>query len=172
MLNDILVGRARSVIPHYLQFEAEARKDGARVIEAEHMLLALATNADEAGRLLLEAGLDHERLAAALRDEHRQSLAFAGMQPLAQGPAEVRDADRPVSLGTSAKTALKRALAAHHQDRSRRGRGRGRPDTTDLLIGLLQAELGTVPRVLAIAGADRSALIARARGGESSRRAC
>jgi ATP-dependent Clp protease ATP-binding subunit ClpA len=170
MLDDILVGRARSVIPQYRQFEAEARKDGARLIEAEHMLLALATNNDEAGTLLLEAGLDHERLAGALRDEHRQSLAFAGIRPAAQGSVELWDADRPLSLGTSAKTALKRALAAHHRDRALRGRRR--PDSTDLLIGLLQAELGTVPRVLAIAGADRSALIARARGGESSRRAC
>lgn len=165
MLNDILVGRARSIIPQYRQFEAEARRDGARLIEAEHMLLALATNDDAAGRLLLEAGLNHERLAAALRDEHRQSLASAGMKPLAEASVEAWDADRPLTLGTSAKAALKRALGEHHRDRSRRRRAR--PGSTDLLIGLLQAELGTVPRVLAIADADRSALIARARSGES-----
>jgi ATP-dependent Clp protease ATP-binding subunit ClpA len=163
MLNDILAGRARGAIPEYRQFEAEARRDGARFIEAEHALLALTAADNEAGRLLVEAGLDHERLAAALRDERRQSLAFAGVKPLAQGAA-VREADRPLFLGTSAKAALKRALGEHHRERSRR---RGRLGSTDLLIGLLLAELGTVPRALALAGVDREALIAKARGRES-----
>ena len=39
--------------------------------------------------------------------------------------------------------------------------GRVRETTTDLLLGVLQAELGTVPRALAIAGTDRPELITR-----------
>ena len=62
------------------QFEIEAKRDGAKVIEAEHMLLALTASSDgDAAKLLHEAGLDHERLASALQDERRRTLAFAGM---------------------------------------------------------------------------------------------
>jgi hypothetical protein len=38
--------------------------------------------------------------------------------------------------------------------------GRVWESTTDLLLGVLQAELGTVPRALAVAGTDRTELIA------------
>ena len=162
MFKGVPAGPARHAVPQYGRFEAEARRNGARFIEAEHMLLALAAAADEEAALLLaEAGLDHERLDAALRDERRQSLAFAGVKPLAEGSLELRDSDRPVFLGTSAKAALRRGLHEHHRERRRRGR----MGSTDLLIGILQAELGTVPRALALAGVDRDALVAHARAG-------
>jgi ATP-dependent Clp protease ATP-binding subunit ClpA len=167
MLEGILVGPARNAIPQYRQFEAEARRDSARFIEAEHMLLALAAATDSAaGRVLAQAGLDHERLLAAIIDEHRHSLGYAGMKPLAQGSEGASGINRPVLLGTSAKTALRRALHERHRERGRRGR----LGSADLLIGLLLAELGTVPRALALAGIDRQALIARARTGVG--RAC
>src|SRR5216684_2226099 len=98
MLRDIFVGRARAVIPQYRQFEAEAIRDGARFIEAEHVLLALAASDTEAGRVLSEAGLDRERLATALREERRQSLAFAGVDRLELGSTATTELDRPVSL--------------------------------------------------------------------------
>jgi hypothetical protein len=159
MLKEILVGQARRAIPEYRQFEAEARKGGARVIEAEHVLLALAATDAGVGRLLLAAGLDHERLATALHEERRRSLAGAGMEHLAEGVIAASEPDRAISLGTSAKEALRRALHANHRDRTRRARLNG----VDLMIGILQAELGTVPRALALAGIDRATLIARAR---------
>lgn len=160
MLEGILVGPARNAIPQYRRFEVEARRDCARFIEAEHMLLALAADTESAaGRLLAEAGLNHARLEAALIDEQRHSLGYAGMKPLAQNSAGVSEVNRPVSLGTSAKTALRRAIHERHRERGRRRRlGSG-----DLLVGLLLAELGTVPRALALAGIDREALVARAR---------
>lgn len=162
MLKQILVEHARNAIPQYRQFELEARKDGARFIEAEHMLLALsATPGTEAGRLLIDAGLDYERLAAALRDEHRQSLAFAGVEPPDGARTEATVIDRPITFGTSAKAALGRALHAPRAQHSRRAR----LESIDLLVGIILAELGTVPRALAIAGVDRAALIARARAG-------
>ncbi len=164
MVKPIVVFHARNVIPYYPQFEAEAIKDGARFIEAEHMLLALAAAAETgAGRLLIESGLDHDRLAAALRNEQRQSLAFAGIQAPAVRRGEATEPDRDVSMGTSAKAALMRALHASHRERPRRRRLQG----IDLLVGVLGAELGTVPRALAIAGVDRAALIARARAAGS-----
>jgi D-alanyl-D-alanine carboxypeptidase len=144
------------------QFAVEAKRDGAEFIEAEHMLLALAANADrDAARLLNEFGLDHERLAAALREERRQTLAFVGMTTTDTKLAEATGLGSPPSLGTSAKVAVRRALIGSRHDR-RRARLRG----TDLLAGILEAEFGTVPRALAIAGIDRAALLARARQSE------
>ena len=140
-------------------FEVEAERDHAKFIEAEHMLLSLSASDTPAGRLLKEAGLDHARLAAALRDEHRRSLAFAGVQAPEADEAFATELDGPVSLGTSAKAAIRRALLGQRES----GHRLLRLASTDLLVGILQAELGTVPRALAIAGADRLALIARAR---------
>jgi len=145
------------------QFEIEAKRDGAKFIEAEHMLLALAANADtDAGRLLIESGLDHERLSSALREERRRTLAFAGMSAPEKKLVEATGLDSSLSLGTSAKAAVRRALIGSRHERRRRGRLRG----SDLLAGILEAEFGTVPRALAIAGVDRSALISRAWGSE------
>ena len=141
------------------QFVVEAKQDAANVIEAEHMLLALAANSDsDAARLLKEFGLDHERLAAALHEEHRQTLAVVGMQATDTKLGEATELDCSPTLGTSAKTAVRRALIGSRHNR-RRARLRG----TDLLAGILEAELGTVPRALAIAGIDRIALLSRAR---------
>ena len=145
-----------------LQFEVEAKRDGAKFIEAEHMLLALATDPDsDAARLLKESGLDHQRLASALHEERRRTLAFAGMNAPDKKLVQATELDSSLSLGTSAKAAVRRALIGSRHDRRR-----ARLRSTDLLAGILEAELGTVPRALAIAGIDRAALIARARGSE------
>jgi hypothetical protein len=66
-------------------------------------------------------------------------------------------------MGTSAKAALLRAVDTSHRERRRRRR----LDSIDLLIGVLGAELGTVPRVLAIAGVDRAGLIGQAKSARS-----
>jgi ATP-dependent Clp protease ATP-binding subunit ClpA len=146
------------------QSEVEAKRDGAKFIEAEHMLLALANDTDsDAARLLSESGLDHERLASALHEERRRTLAFAGINAADKRLVQATELDCSLSLGTSAKAALKRALIG-----SRRDRRRARVRSTDLLAGILEAELGTVPRALAIAGVDRAAIIARARNGMTS----
>jgi ATP-dependent Clp protease ATP-binding subunit ClpA len=142
-----------------LQFEIEAKRDGAKSIEAEHMLLALTADPDTAAaKLLEEFGLGHERLASALREERRRTLAFAGVKAPDEELVEATELDGALSLGTSAKAAVRRALIGCPNDRRR-----ARLRTTDLLAGILEAELGTVPRALAIAGIDRAALSARAR---------
>ena len=142
-----------------LQFEIEAKRSGAKSIEAEHMLLALTANPDtDAAKLLGEFGLDHERLASALREERRRTLAFAGIKAPDGKFGEAKELDSSLSLGTSAKAAVRRALIGSRHDRRR-----ARLRSTDLLAGILEAELGTVPRALAIAGIDRAALSSRAR---------
>jgi ATP-dependent Clp protease ATP-binding subunit ClpA len=141
------------------QFEVEAKQEGAKSIEAEHMLLALASNPDtEDARLLHEFGLDHKRLASALRAERRRTLEFAGISAPDKKLVEATERDCALSFGTSAKAAVRRALIGAHHNRHRVPLR-----TIDLLAGILEAELGTVPRALAIAGVDRAALISRAR---------
>jgi D-alanyl-D-alanine carboxypeptidase len=142
------------------QFELEAKRDGAKAIEAEHMLLALAASSDgDAAKVLREAGLDHGRIASALKEERRRTLAFVGMKAPDTEAAAVTEPEGTLSLGTSAKAAMKRALiGARHE------RHRVHLRSTDLLAGILEAELGTVPRALAIAGIDRDALASRAWG--------
>jgi ATP-dependent Clp protease ATP-binding subunit ClpA len=142
------------------QFEVEAKRDGAEFIEAEHMLLALAADRDgDAAKVLKDSGLDHGRLVSALQEEHRRTLAFAGMHAPSNELVKSTALESSLTFGTSAKTAFRRALMASHGDHRRRSRLRG----TDLLVGILQAELGTVPRALAIAGVDRAALLSRTR---------
>ncbi|HVC77952.1 MAG TPA: Clp protease N-terminal domain-containing protein [Candidatus Micrarchaeaceae archaeon] len=140
------------------QFVVEAKQDAAKCVEAEHMLLTLAANDEsDACRLLRESGLTYGELASALHEERRRTLAFAGVEPLDEKQVAATELDRPLALGTSAKVAIKRALIASRNGPSRR------PciQSTELLFGILQADLGTVPRTLAIAGVDRAALIAR-----------
>jgi ATP-dependent Clp protease ATP-binding subunit ClpA len=150
------------------QFVVEAKQDTAKFVEAEHMLLTLATSEQsDACRLLNESGLTYRQLASALHEERRRSLAFAGIEPLDEHEVAATELDRPLSLGTSAKVAIKRAMIASHDRRNRRPRIL----STGLLVGILQAELGTVPRTLAIAGVDRAALIARA-GNQMSEAKC
>src|ERR1700736_1111155 len=80
--------------------EIEAKREGAKFIEAEHMLQALAAQPDDdAGMLLNEFGLDHGRLALALRDEHRHSLGFAGVEPPDENQAEATQLDSSLALG-------------------------------------------------------------------------
>ena len=140
------------------QFVIEAKQDAAKFIEAEHMLLTLAANEEsDAFRLLNESGLTYRQITSALRDERKRSLAFAGVEPLDEKQTAATELDSPLTLGTSAKVAIKRAMIASRDGRPHRPRIQG----TDLLIGILQAELGTVPRTLAIAGVNRAELIAR-----------
>jgi ATP-dependent Clp protease ATP-binding subunit ClpA len=141
------------------QFESEAKRVGAKYVEAEHMLLALAADpAGGAARAMIESGLDHDRLEKALQEERRRTLAFAGMSAPSRELVAATVLESPVTFGTSAKSALRRGLIATRE--ARRGR-RPRIRDTELLVGILQAELGTVPRALAIAGIDRAALISR-----------
>ncbi len=150
--------RARSDTRTVLQ-EArdDAQRSGAPTLEAEHLLLALSGHSDSiAGRVLTEAGLDTEAIRRALDSQTERSLAAVGIDAsvfrLPPPPARTR-APR---WGASSKRAIERALAATKE------RGERHLQPTHLLVGVLQAQEGTVPRALAGAGIDRYDLLMRA----------
>ncbi|PXY23252.1 hypothetical protein BAY59_26555 [Prauserella coralliicola] len=136
--------------------EASARR--APAVEAEHLLLALAS--DEvlaARRVLIEAGLDRDGIEAALDRERTESLSAVGVGPLDEELFTATPRQTRPGWGTSTKEAIQRGRAIGGQD------GRRRPAETELLLGILTASLGTVPRALAFAGVDRESLLDRAR---------
>ena len=131
--------------------EREARSLGSESIEAEHLLLALAWTND----VTMAAGLDRETVIDALEAERERSLMAVG---IAAGDFDLplrRIEGRP-AIAASARIALERALqtAAARKDR--------RVVAGHVLLGVLQAEAGTVPRALAQVGVDRQELRDRA----------
>jgi ATP-dependent Clp protease ATP-binding subunit ClpA len=134
--------------------EAEAHSLGSPAIEAEHLLLAIARHPDKpAGRALAEVGLDHHGVHHALEAETDRSLLAVGITP-----AELEPPGGPVAttgrirVAASARLALERALRAALDRDSRR------IEPAHILLGILRAEAGTVPRALAIAEVDRNEL--------------
>ncbi|UBU14769.1 Clp protease N-terminal domain-containing protein [Nonomuraea gerenzanensis] len=151
-----------STIDHYINAvlergTAEARADGSATIDAHHLLLGIAAEQGAAGHAVLaEAGLDRAAIRAALDREFEHSLSAVGVSPAAFGlPRPSPDPERRPGVGASARLALERGFA--HAARKRDLR------PAHLLLGLLEAEVGTVPRALALAGVDREELAGRAR---------
>ena len=143
-------GDARAVVKDALE---EAREGGARSVEAEHLLLAIASRpGDAAGACLAEAGLDREAILAALEAEEVHSLAAAGVSRAAFDLPPPAPAASPPRVGASAKLALGRGHRAA-SDRGDRAIVAGH-----LLLGVLAAERGTVARALALSGVDRDDL--------------
>jgi ATP-dependent Clp protease ATP-binding subunit ClpA len=133
----------------------EAQGDGSLTIEAQHVLLAMASQSDtETGRFLRSLGLDHRALRAALDYEFEHTLKAAGVSLEASASQRAqRSANPAVPLGTSVRHALERGLEGV----------RRAPTPAHLLLGVLRADVGIVPRALALAGFDRSDLLARVR---------
>jgi ATP-dependent Clp protease ATP-binding subunit ClpA len=133
--------------------EAEARALGSPTIEAEHLLLALTRQdpATAVGQAFSEVGLDHDNVTAALDAERERSLAAVGIS--------IHDFDLPAPhpsskprMAAGAKSALEHALRISlERDDKRIGGGH-------ILLALLRAEAGTVPRALTEAGVDRREL--------------
>jgi len=126
--------------------ETHARGLGSATIEAEHLLLALASHTPPVTPLE-HADLDHDAVLAALDAARNQSLMAVG---IAAGDFELPPAPvtRHPRFAASAKTALARAVktsAARHDRRIAAGH---------VLLGVLAAETGTVPRALAAADVD------------------
>jgi ATP-dependent Clp protease ATP-binding subunit ClpA len=133
--------------------EAEARELGSPTIEAEHLLLALTRQdpATAVGRALAEAGLDHDRVEDALASERERSLLAVG---ISIGDFDL-PAPRPATrarMAASAKSALEHALRISLERADRRITG------AHILLALLRAQAGTVPRALHEAGVDRTHL--------------
>jgi ATP-dependent Clp protease ATP-binding subunit ClpA len=123
-----------------------ARELGSPRIEAEHLLLAVARDDCPAARAMDAHGLDYDGLVAALEHESERSLAAVGVAaeagPFSPWVEEPR-------FATSAKLALERALRAAVARHDRR------IACAHIALGVLHAEVGTVPRALRIAGVER-----------------
>jgi D-alanyl-D-alanine carboxypeptidase len=138
----------------------EARARSEAKIEAEHLLLALARRSSgDAAHVLSQAGLDHDRLRAALDEETWRTLELVGVGSGAEAPW-IPDTTLPGARqprwGESAKAALSRAVTVA------KTRGDRHLAPTHILLGVLRAHEGTVPRALAAAGVDVADLEARA----------
>ncbi len=133
--------------------ETEARELGSPTIEAEHMLLALTRQdpATAVGRALAEAGLDHDRIAGALDAERERSLMSVGISIHDFELPAPHPATKP-RLAAGAKSALEHSLRISLE------RADKRIDGAHILLALLRAEAGTVPRALAEAGVDKREL--------------
>jgi ATP-dependent Clp protease ATP-binding subunit ClpA len=128
----------------------QARAQGHHDVEAEHLLLFLA------GRPEFQAlGLDRDRLADALATEEERSLAAVGVAAGELEPSVAPRAPRKLQFATSAKVSLHRAMkvAAVRGDR--------RVTAGHVLLGVLGAERGRVPRALKVAEINVENLRAR-----------
>ncbi|MFF5211604.1 Clp protease N-terminal domain-containing protein [Streptosporangium sp. NPDC000396] len=132
----------------------DAHHDRSATIEAHHLLLAIATKEESTTRqVLTSAGLDHRAIREALDREFEHSLNAAGVSLAAFDlPRPSNIGKPPTQLGASAKLALERGFASVDRKRDLR--------PAHLLLGILQAQVGTVPRALALAGVDRTELVA------------
>jgi Clp amino terminal domain, pathogenicity island component len=135
--------------------KGEARQAGHGAVEAEDLLLALSKRPE-----INSLGLDHGELLRALADEETRSLAAIGVvvpqfEPSGKPRATRRSALLGMGLSTSARNALVRALQESskvgHQELTSR----------HLLLGVIAAEHGRVPRALKIAGIDIDELRSR-----------
>jgi D-alanyl-D-alanine carboxypeptidase len=133
----------------------EARQDRSSTVEAQHLLLALAASAEPTThRILALVGLDHAAIRAALDGEFERSLRAAGVSLGASGiPRPSQSREGSPALGSSVRLALERGVGA----------ARTAPQPLHLLLGIVQARVGTVPRVLDLAGADLEDLVTRIR---------
>jgi ATP-dependent Clp protease ATP-binding subunit ClpA len=145
------IAEARQVA---LQAHSVAAGLGASSVEAEHLLVSLAGTQNPAGAALREVGLDSAELHEAIQRDFERVLAQVGID--ASG-VDVSSNCRRTKLtwGASAKRSLERAL-----EEAKR-RGDRRIGCEHILLGLLRAEHGTVPRLLAAEGIDRDELTGR-----------
>ncbi|GIH26741.1 hypothetical protein Aph01nite_50510 [Acrocarpospora phusangensis] len=132
----------------------EAQQDGSSTIEAQHLLLGMAAlEGTDAHRTLLAAGLDRQAIRDALDREYEHSLSVAGFSTAALTlPRASVEPKRPTQLGASAKLVFERSFKYGTPKHLRPGH---------LLLGILEASVGTVPRALKLAGVSRGELMAR-----------
>ena len=131
------VGEARQVA---LQAHSVAAGLGASSVEAEHLLVSLAGTQHPAGAALREVGLDSTELHAAIQRDFERVVARVGIDA---GGVDVSANCRRTKLGwgASAKRGLERAI-----EEAKR-RGDRKIGCEHILLGLLRAEHGTVPRL-------------------------
>ncbi|MCP2334714.1 Clp protease N-terminal domain-containing protein [Actinomadura rupiterrae] len=135
----------------------EARRAGARLTEAEHLLLALAGGPEggEVRGLLDAAGLDHQGVQDALQREFEHGLKTAGVSGLDDEVLRPREAGRmPSDIGESGRRVMEQAMATARKKDLR---------APHILLGILGLKVGTVPRALKLAEVDVDDLRTRTR---------
>ncbi|MEV0645992.1 Clp protease N-terminal domain-containing protein [Phytomonospora sp. NPDC050363] len=132
----------------------EAHDDGSSAVEAHHLLLAVAAQPEPVvGPLLHDAGLDRQAVHDALRREYEHSLSTVGVNLASFDLAPpTRTPKRSLKIGATAKGVLERGFATARKKDLR---------PAHLLLAILRIQNGTVPRALAIAGVDTTALVER-----------
>ena len=132
----------------------EAQKDGSATTEAQHLLLAIATEQETTTQqVLTSVGLNHRAIRDALDREFEHSLSAVGVSLAAFALPRPSNAPERPKLGASAKLAFERGFASVARKKA--------PQPAHLLLGILQAQVGTVPRALTLAGIDQADLRAR-----------
>jgi D-alanyl-D-alanine carboxypeptidase len=132
----------------------EAHKDGSATTEAQHLLLAIAAEQETTThQVLTSVGLDHRAIRDALDREFEHSLSAAGVSLAAFVLPRPSNAHERPKLGASAKLAFERGFASVARKKDLQ--------LAHLLLGIVQAQVGTVPRALALAGIDQADLRAR-----------
>lgn len=131
---------------------------GSPQVEAEHMLIAIASGPadDRAAQALRDEGLDAETLREAIAHDGERVLAKVGIDVSGVAlPPRPRRSGKSPRFGASAKRALELGVRGAAEV------GEKKILTHHLLLGLLRAEHGVVPRLLADKGVDRAALVKR-----------
>jgi ATP-dependent Clp protease ATP-binding subunit ClpA len=132
--------------------EAQARRAG--TVEAEHLLLAILADASSPATVrLVRAGLDYETLNGALDGERQRSLGSAGVVPAVAATLTATPRPAAPGWGASLRDVLRQADKPAAKD------GRTGALERELATAILRAQLGTVPRALAVVGVDRFALL-------------
>ncbi|MGC0314847.1 Clp protease N-terminal domain-containing protein [Kitasatospora acidiphila] len=150
-----------TAIDHYLhaiimRAVQEARDDASATVEAHHLLLAIAADQEATTQqVLTSAGLDHRAVREALDREFAHSLRTVGVSATAHRLPRPSPAREQPKLGATAKLAMERGFSLAGRKRDLR--------PAHLLLGILQAPLGTVPRALALAGVDQAAVVEQLR---------
>ncbi|MFF9508466.1 Clp protease N-terminal domain-containing protein [Streptomyces sp. NPDC014724] len=133
----------------------EAHEDGSATIGAHHLLLSIAADqGSTAQQVLASAGLDRAAVREALDREFEHSLSLIGVSPATYDLPRPSHASQQPKMGASARLALERSFASARKKDLR---------SAHLLLGILQARIGTVPRALALAGIDQAELADRVR---------
>jgi len=136
-----------------------AAGDQARSVEAEHLLLAVLDDGRLPGaRALGDAGFPAAWWRTALLEERNATLATAGIAGIDDARLEASPSGKLPGWGASARAALKRG-SLHAVERGHSHR----MDDVDLLLGIFDASMGTVPRVLARHEVDAGYLAAKLR---------
>ena len=127
---------------------------GSNTVEAEHLLISIASGSSRAAYALKQVGLEPQEIRDAVKRDFERVLATVGI--------DVSGVDLPPNCrrskpgwGTSAKQGLHRAVVEAKQ------RGDKKIGCEHILRGLLAAEHGTVPRILAAEGIHRDELTGR-----------